>query len=467
MDEAAARIRTEIDSMPSELDEISRKITQLEIEKQALSKEEDRGSKVRLEALEKELAELKESSAAMTAQWENEKKDIQEVKELKKQIDDIRMEIEDAERMADYEKGAKLKYGVLPDLEKQLEEKKEIQEKRDEERMLQEEVTEDEIAEVISGWTGIPVNKLVETERDKLLRLPDILHERVIGQEEGVKAVSQAILRARAGLKDENRPIGSFIFLGPTGVGKTELAKALSESLFDTERNMIRIDMSEYMEKHSVSRLVGAPPGYVGYDEGGQLTEAVRRKPYSVILFDEIEKAHPDVFNILLQLLDDGRLTDNQGRTVDFKNTIVIMTSNIGSVDLIDNMRDDGTIDPEVQEKVMAKLRQGFRPEFLNRIDDIILFSPLTKDQIKGIIELSFKDIRERLKDHEISLEITDDALEFIANEAYDPHYGARPIKRYLQRHVETEIAEGMIRGDIVDGQDLVCDTDGEKLIYR
>lgn len=467
MDEAAARIRTEIDSMPSELDEISRKITQLEIEKQALSKEDDKGSMARLEALEKELAELKDSSAAMTAQWENEKQDILEVKELKKQIDDIRLEIEDAERMADYEKGAKLKYGVLPDLEKQLEEKKDIQEKRNEERMLQEEVDEDEIAEVISGWTGIPVSRLMETERDKLLRLPDILHERVIGQEEGVKAVSQAILRARAGLKDENRPIGSFIFLGPTGVGKTELAKALSESLFDTERNMIRIDMSEYMEKHSVSRLVGAPPGYVGYDEGGQLTEAVRRKPYSVILFDEIEKAHPDVFNILLQLLDDGRLTDNQGRTVDFKNTIVIMTSNIGSVDLIDNMRDDGTIDPAVQEKVMAQLRAGFRPEFLNRIDDIILFSPLTKEQIKGIIELSFKDIRSRLADRDISLEITDGALEFIAGEAYDPHYGARPIKRYLQQHVETEIAEGIIRGDIIDGQSLVCDTDGEKLIYR
>ena len=467
MDEAAARIRTEIDSMPSELDELSRKITQLEIEKQALSKEEDKGSKARLEMLEKELADLKEKSEGMTAQWENEKKVILDVKEIKKQIEDINLEIEDAERMADYEKGAKLKYGVLPDLEKQLEEKKEIAERQSEEKMLQEEVTEDEIAEVISAWTGIPVSKLVETERDKLLRLPDILHKRVIGQEEGVKAVSEAILRARAGLKDENRPIGSFIFLGPTGVGKTELAKALSESLFDTERNMIRIDMSEYMEKHSVSRLVGAPPGYVGYDEGGQLTEAVRIKPYSVVLFDEIEKAHPDVFNILLQLLDDGRLTDNQGRTVDFKNTIIIMTSNIGSADLIEHMKDDGTIDAEVEESVLGQLRANFRPEFLNRIDDIILFSPLTKEQIKGIIELTFKDIRERLEDRDISLEITDKALDFIADEAYDPHYGARPIKRYLQQHVETEIAEGIIRGNILDGSKLICDAEDGALVYR
>ena len=445
MDEAAARIRTEIDSMPSELDQISRKITQLEIEKQALAKEEDKGSKARLEALEKELAELKGESDVMRAQWENEKADILEAKNLKQQIEDVRLEIEDAERQADYEKGAKLKYGVLPDLEKKLEEKKAAADKREEERLLQEEVTEDEIAEVVSGWTGIPVSKLIETERDKLLRLPDILHKRVIGQE----------------------PIGSFIFLGPTGVGKTELAKALSEALFDSERNMIRIDMSEYMEKHSVSRLVGAPPGYVGYDEGGQLTEAVRRKPYSVILFDEIEKAHPDVFNILLQLLDDGRLTDNQGRTVDFKNTIVIMTSNIGSMDLIDNMKEDGTIDPEVEEAVMAKLRAGFRPEFLNRIDDIILFSPLTKEQIEGIIKLSFNDIAGRLKDRDIDLKITDRALGFIADEAYDPHYGARPIKRYLQQHVETEIAEGVIRGSIVDGQALTVDSDGEKLIYE
>lgn len=469
MDEAAARIRTDIDSMPSELDEISRKIMQLEIEKQALGKEDedDKGAKQRLAALEKELAELKEKSAGMRAQWENEKKDILEVKNIKKQIEDIRLEIEDAERQYDLEKLATLKNGVLPDLERQLEQMKAKTQAAEEERLLQEEVTEEEIAEVISSWTGIPVSKLVETERDKLLRLPDILHKRVIGQDEGVKAVSQAILRARAGLKDENRPIGSFIFLGPTGVGKTELAKALSEALFDTERNMIRIDMSEYMEKHSVSRLVGAPPGYVGYDEGGQLTEAVRRKPYSVILFDEIEKAHPDVFNILLQLLDDGRLTDNQGRTVDFKNTIVIMTSNIGSADLIDNMKEDGTIDPEIEAGVEGKLRTYFRPEFLNRIDDIIVFTPLTKEQIKGIISLQFEDIRERLAAKDITLEVTDAALEFIADEAYEPQYGARPVKRYLQKNVETEIAEGIIRGTIVDGQTLTCDSDGSKLIYN
>ncbi len=468
MDEAAARIRTEIDSMPSELDEISRKIMQLEIEKQALSKEDedDKGAKSRLAALEHELAELKDKSAGMRAQWENEKQDILDIKNLKEQIENIKLEIEDAERQYDLEKLAELKNGVLPDLVKQLEEKKARADAAKEERLLQEEVTEDEIAEVISAWTGIPVSKLVETERDKLLRLPDILHKRVIGQDEGIQAVSEAILRARAGLKDENRPIGSFIFLGPTGVGKTELAKALSEALFDSERNMIRIDMSEYMEKHSVSRLVGAPPGYVGYDEGGQLTEAVRRKPYSVILFDEIEKAHPDVFNILLQLLDDGRLTDNQGRTVDCKNTIVIMTSNIGSADLLDNMKEDGTIDPEIEAQVEGQLRNYFRPEFLNRIDDIITFTPLTREQIKGIISLQLEDIKERLKDREITVDVTDAALEFIADEAYEPQYGARPVNRYLSKHVETEIARGIIRGDIVDGQNLTIDTDGTQLTY-
>ena len=469
MDEAAARIRTEIDSMPSELDEISRKIMQLEIEKQALSKEDedDRGAKVRLAALEQELADLKEKSAGMRAQWENEKQDILDIKNLKEQIENIKLEIEDAERQYNLEKLAELKNGILPSLQKQLEEKKARADAAKEERLLQEEVTEDEIAEVISSWTGIPVSKLVETERDKLLKLPEILHKRVIGQDEGIQAVSEAILRARAGLKDENRPIGSFIFLGPTGVGKTELAKALSEALFDSERNMIRIDMSEYMEKHSVSRLVGAPPGYVGYDEGGQLTEAVRRKPYSVILFDEIEKAHPDVFNILLQLLDDGRLTDNQGRTVDFKNTIVIMTSNVGSSDLLDNMKEDGTIEPEVEAEVEGQLRNYFRPEFLNRIDDIITFTPLTREQIKGIIALQFNEIRERLADRDITLEVTDAALEFIADEAYEPQYGARPVSRYLSKHVETEIAEGIIRGTIVDGQSLTIDTDGSRLTYN
>jgi len=466
MDEAAARSRIEIDSMPTELDSMSRKIVQLEIEKQALSKEEDKGAKARLEALDKELAELKSQSEALKSQWESEKSEILEAKELKKRIEDMKLEIEDAKREYDYDKAAALEYGALPELENKLESMKAAVPGADDDRLIKEEVTEDEIAEVISAWTGIPLSKLVETERDKLLRFPDILHKRVIGQDEGIQAVSHAILRARSGLKDERRPIGSFIFLGPTGVGKTELAKALSEAMFDSEKNMIRIDMSEYMEKHSVSRLVGAPPGYVGYDEGGQLTEAVRRKPYSVILFDEIEKAHPDVFNILLQLLDDGRLTDNQGRTVDFKNTIVIMTSNIGSDDLLDNMSEDGTISEEVKESVTAQLREYFRPEFLNRVDDIIMFSPLTKDQIKGIIDLQLDDIRKRLADREITLTVTDAALAFITDESYDPHYGARPVKRYLQKNVETEIAEGIIRGTVVDGQELVIDSDGEKLTY-
>lgn len=464
MDEAAARIRMEIDSMPAELDEISRKIMQLEIEKQALGKETDKGSKARLEALEKELASLKEEDALMRAKWETEKKTISEAKATKQQIEEVRHQMEEAERNYDLEKLAQLKYGTLPELEKKLEEEKSAAAKADEERLLKEEVTEEEIAEVISGWTGIPVSKLVESEREKLLRLPDILHKRVIGQEDGVQAVSEAILRARAGLKDENRPIGSFIFLGPTGVGKTELAKALSEALFDTEKNMIRIDMSEYMEKHSVSRLVGAPPGYVGYDEGGQLTEAVRRKPYSVILFDEIEKAHPDVFNILLQLLDDGRLTDNQGRTVDFKNTIVIMTSNIGSSDLIENMQEDGKISSEVEERVTGQLKNYFRPEFLNRIDDIILFSPLTKTQIMDIIGLSLVGLEKKLKDRDMSLELTEEAKSFIADQAYDAHYGARPVKRYLQKNIETEIASMIISGDVVDGQTVLIDSDGEAL---
>ena len=466
MDEAAARIRTEIDSMPQELDEISRKIMQLEIEKQALGKETDKGSMARLAALEKELASLKEEDALMRAKWENEKKTIAEVKGTKQQIEEVKHQMEEAERNYDLEKLAQLKYGTLPELEKKLEEEKEKAAAGDEERLLKEEVTEEEIAEVISGWTGIPVSKLVESEREKLLRLPEILHKRVIGQEEGVKAVSEAILRARAGLKDENRPIGSFIFLGPTGVGKTELAKALSEALFDTEKNMIRIDMSEYMEKHSVSRLVGAPPGYVGYDEGGQLTEAVRRKPYSVILFDEIEKAHPDVFNILLQLLDDGRLTDNQGRTVDFKNTVVIMTSNIGSSDLIENMQDDGSISPEVEERVTGQLKNYFRPEFLNRIDDIILFSPLTKSQITQIIQLSLKGLEKRLEDRDMHLELTSAAKDFIADQAYDAHYGARPVKRYLQKHIETTLASMIIKGTIVDGQNIIIDSDGKDLTF-
>lgn len=467
MDEAASKIRTEIDSMPAELDEISRKIMQLEIEKQALGKETDNLSKARLEALEKELSQLRDESNAMRAQWEGEKKAITEVKAVKQQIEDIRHQMEEAERNYDLEKLAQLKYGTLPDLEKKLEIEKEKAETAEEARLLKEEVTEEEIAEVISGWTGIPVSKLVESEREKLLKLPEILHKRVIGQEEGVKAVAEAVLRARAGLKDEKRPIGSFIFLGPTGVGKTELAKALSEALFDSEKNMVRIDMSEYMEKHSVSRLVGAPPGYVGYDEGGQLTEAVRRKPYSVILFDEIEKAHPDVFNILLQLLDDGRLTDNQGRTVDFKNTIVIMTSNIGSNFLIDGIRQDGTVDEKVKQKVEDETKKYFKPEFLNRVDDIVVFSPLMEDQIVKIIELAMKDIEKRLEERNITLQLTEKAKKFIADESYDPAYGARPVKRFLQRNVETELAGELIKGNVRDGDNVLLDSDGEKLIFK
>ena len=467
MDEAASKIRTEIDSLPTELDEISRKIMQLEIEKQALSKETDRGSAARLSALEKELSQLREENATMRAQWENEKKAITQVKSTKEQIEEVKHQMEEAERNYDLEKLAQLKYGTLPELEKKLETDKETAESAEENRLLKEEVGEEEIAEVVSAWTGIPVAKLVESEKEKLLKLPEILHRRVIGQEEGVVSVSESILRARAGLKDENRPIGSFIFLGPTGVGKTELAKALSESLFDSEKNMIRIDMSEYMEKHAVSRLVGAPPGYVGYDEGGQLTEAVRRKPYSVVLFDEIEKAHPDVFNILLQLLDDGRLTDNQGRTVDFKNTIIIMTSNIGSSQLIDNIQSDGTIDEKTKEDVENQLKNYFRPEFLNRIDDIVVFSPLTEEQIVSIIELSLKGLERRLSEREITLSLTSSGKKFIAEHSYDPAYGARPVKRYLQKNIETALASKLIQGEIADGDTVVIDSDGDTLIFE
>ncbi|MCQ4638234.1 ATP-dependent chaperone ClpB [Anaerovorax odorimutans] len=467
MDEAASKIRTEIDSMPAELDEISRKIMQLEIEKQALSKETDNASKARMDHLEKELSQLKEESATMRAQWENEKKAITESKSTKQQIEEVKLQIEEAERNYDLEKLAQLKYGTLPELEKKLEGEMEQADEAKENRLLKEEVGEEEIAEVVAGWTGIPVSRLVESEREKLLRLPETLHKRVIGQDTAVDAVAEAVLRARAGLKDESKPIGSFIFLGPTGVGKTELAKALSEAMFDSERNMVRIDMSEYMEKHSVSRLVGAPPGYVGYDEGGQLTEAVRRKPYSVILFDEIEKAHPDVFNILLQLLDDGRLTDNQGRTVDFKNTIVIMTSNIGSQYLIDGIKADGTVDDEVKQQVEDETKKYFRPEFLNRVDDIVVFSPLTEDQIGRIIQLSMVDIERRLADKNIRLTLTEDAKNFIAKEAYTPAYGARPVKRYLQKYVETELAGEIIRGNIKDGDSVEMSTDGEKLTFN
>ena len=467
MDEAAARIRTEIDSMPAELDQISRKIMQLEIEKQALSKETDAASAKRMEALEEELAQLKEDNTVLRTQWENEKKVISQVKDIKSEIEGIKQQIEEAERNYDLEKLAQLRYGILPEKEKQLEEAKQKADAAEENRILKEEVGEEEIAEVVSKWTGIPVAKLVESEREKLLHLPEILHKRVIGQEDGINAVSEAILRARAGLKDEHRPIGSFIFLGPTGVGKTELAKALSEALFDSEKNMIRIDMSEYMEKHSVSRLVGAPPGYVGYDEGGQLTEAVRRRPYSVILFDEIEKAHPDVFNILLQLLDDGRLTDNQGRTVDFKNTIVIMTSNIGSAYLTDNIKDDGSIDETVKEQVEDEMKKHFRPEFINRIDDIVVFSPLTEKEIVNIIKLSLHDIERRLEDKNIKLTLTEAGIKQIAEDSYSPSFGARPVKRYLQKHLETEIASLIIAGKLYDDQEVVVDSDGEKLIFE
>ena len=433
MDEAAARIRTEIDSMPSDLDQISRKIMQLEIEKQALSKEEDKASKSRLDAISEELANLKTENDELMAKWSNEKNMIQELKNKKLKLDELRHEIESAEREYDLEKLAKLKYGELPSLEKEIEDLKNKTEQANESRMLREEVGEEEIQAVISEWTGIPVSKLAESEREKLLHLEDILHKRVIGQDEGVKAVSEAILRARAGLKNENRPVGSFIFLGPTGVGKTELAKALTETLFDTEKNLIRIDMSEYMEKHTVSRLVGSPPGYVGYDEGGQLTEAVRRKPYSVILFDEIEKAHPDVFNILLQLLDDGRLTDNQGRTVDFKNTIIIMTSNL----------------PESQ------LKTFFRPEFLNRIDDIVVFRSLTIEQIEKIVDLIIESLVKKLEERGIGLELSEDARRFIAKESYDEEFGARPVKRYVQKNIENQIAEMIISNEVIDGQTI------------
>jgi ATP-dependent Clp protease ATP-binding subunit ClpB len=458
MDEAASKIRTEIDSMPAEIDQSTRKIMQLEIEKQALGKESDEGSKERMKNIESELSELRTENDSMRAQWEGEKRSITAVKDIKQQIEDVKLEIDEAERAYDLELLAKLKYGTQPALEKELEDAQAKAAAVEEHRLLKEEVTEEEIADVVSGWTGIPVSRLVESEREKLLKLPETLHQRVVGQDEAVTAVSEAVLRARAGLKDERKPIGSFIFLGPTGVGKTELAKALSEALFDSEKNLVRIDMSEYMEKHTVSRLIGAPPGYVGYEEGGQLTEAVRRRPYSVILFDEIEKAHPDVFNTLLQLLDDGRLTDNQGRTVDFKNTIIIMTSNIGSPYLIENIREDGSIDDKIKDETVEEMKKYFRPEFINRIDDIVVFSPLTEDDIVKIIDIELDDIKERLKDHNITVNFTDSTKRFIARETYSPTYGARPIARYLKKNIETEIAAKIIRGELKEGDDFTID---------
>ena len=463
MDEAAAMIRTEIDSMPSELDEIYRRVMQLEIERQALKKEDDAASKARLERLDKEHADLKEKADKMKAQWELEKVNIHREKEIKQQIEDVRREIEEAKRQYNLEQAAKLEYGELPELIKQLEDEKARNAQADNE-LLKEEVTEEEVAQIVSRWSGIPVSKLVEKEKDKLLGLEDILHKRVIGQDEAVTAVSDAIIRARSGLKDPGKPIGSFIFLGPTGVGKTELARTVAQALFDSDENIVRIDMSEYMEKHAVSRLIGAPPGYVGYEEGGQLTEAVRRKPYSVILFDEIEKAHHDVFNVLLQLLDDGHLTDSQGRTVNFKNTVVIMTSNIGSEYLLNGIDAEGEIEHTAREQVMNELHVHFRPEFLNRVDDIVLFRPLKKEDIIKIIDLSLADIQKRLDERSISMSATTEAKSLIADKSYTPVFGARPVKRYLQKFIETQIGKLIISGELRDGHKVVIDADGEEL---
>ena len=465
VDEACALIKTELDSMPSELDEQRRKIMQLEIEESALKKETDNLSKERLETLQKELAELRDTFNTQKAQWDNEKHSVEKLQKLREQIEDVNKQIQKAKQNYDLEKAAELQYGELPKLQQQLEiEEKQV--KESDRSLVHEAVTDDEIARIISRWTGIPVTKLTEGERTKLLGLEDELHKRVIGQDEGVRLVTDAILRSKAGIKDPTKPIGSFLFLGPTGVGKTELAKTLAATLFDDEQNMVRIDMSEYMEKYSVSRLIGAPPGYVGYEEGGQLTEAVRRKPYSVVLFDEIEKAHPDVFNVLLQVLDDGRITDSQGRTVDFKNTILIMTSNIGSPYLLEGIDENGEIKPEAQEQVMNDLRGHFRPEFLNRLDEIILFKPLTKDNIGGIVDLMVKELSDRLADQELSLELTDAARTQVIENGYDPVYGARPLKRYLQNYVETLAAKKILSGDVHAGDTLVLDVkDGEFVI--
>ena len=457
VDEACALIKTEMDSMPTELDELQRKIMQLEIEEAALKKEEDRLSQERLADLQKELAELKEKFQNRKAQWDNEKASVDKLSKLREQIDAVNSQIEIAQREGDLEKAAELSYGQLPGLKKQLEVEEE-KVKNEDLSLVHESVTEDEIARIISRWTGIPVAKLTESERSKTLHLDEELHKRVIGQDEGVEKVTEAIIRSKAGIKDPTKPIGSFMFLGPTGVGKTELAKALAEALFDDEKNMVRIDMSEYMEKYSVSRLIGAPPGYVGYEEGGQLTEAVRRKPYSVVLFDEIEKAHPDVFNVLLQVLDDGRITDSQGRTVDFKNTILIMTSNIGANYLLEGIGNDGTITEEAENAVMSELRSRFRPEFLNRLDEIIMFHPLTKDDIGGIIQLIVDDLNKRLSDRDLHLELTPEARQFVVDNAYDPAYGARPLKRYIQKNVETLAAKLILQDAVDEGDTILID---------
>ena len=466
VDEACALVKTELDSMPAEMDELNRKIMQMEIEETALKKEDDRLSKERLEHLQQELAELRDEFAGKKAQWDNEKVGIERVQKLREAIEQVNKDIEKAKHSYDLEKAAELQYGKLPQLQKQLEDE-EAKVKDEDLSLVHESVNDEEIGRIVSRWTGIPVAKLNESERSKTLHLGDELHMRVIGQDEAVELVTEAIIRSKAGIKDPTKPIGSFLFLGPTGVGKTELAKALAENLFDDENNMVRIDMSEYMEKYSVSRLIGAPPGYVGYDEGGQLTEAVRRRPYSVVLFDEVEKAHPDVFNILLQVLDDGRITDSQGRTVDFKNTILIMTSNIGSQYLLDGMDENGNISQESQNAVMEDLRAHFRPEFLNRLDETIMFKPLTKDNIYDIIDLLVADVNKRLADREISIFLTDDAKKYVVDGGYDPNYGARPLKRFLQKHVDTLAAKLMLQGDVGAQDTIIIDVEDGKLVAR
>lgn len=466
VDEACALIKTELDSMPTELDELSRRIMQLEIEETALKKETDHLSRERLQDLQKNLAELHDEFATKKAQWENEKSSVDRLSSLREEIEQVNRDIAQAQQQYDLNKAAELQYGKLPQLQKELEAEEEKVRSQDL-SLVRESVTEEEIARIISRWTGIPVSKLNESERSKILHLDDVLHQRVVGQDEGVEKVTEAILRSKAGIKDPSKPIGSFLFLGPTGVGKTELAKALAEALFDDENNMVRIDMSEYMEKHSVARLIGAPPGYVGYDEGGQLTEAVRRKPYSVVLFDEVEKAHPDVFNVLLQVLDDGRITDSTGKTVDFKNTILIMTSNIGSQYLLDGIDENGAIRPEAENLVMNELRAHFRPEFLNRLDETILFKPLTRDNISHIVALMVADVNRRLEDKELKVELTESAKDFVTERGYDPAYGARPLRRYLQKHVETLAARIILEGNISEGQSIIIDTskDNDRLI--
>ena len=466
IDEACAMIRTEIDSMPAELDEVTRRVMQLEIEEAALKKEKDKASRDRLDNLRRELADLKDKRSTMQAQWQSEKEAIGRVQTLREELERTRREIEQAQRDYNLDKAAELQHGKLPQLQRELDqEEAHAEHRRSEAQLVREEVTEDEIAEIVGRWTGIPVARLVEGEREKLLRLDETLHRRVVGQDEAVQLVADAVIRARAGIKDPNRPIGSFVFLGPTGVGKTELARALAEALFDSEDHIVRIDMSEYMERHAVSRLIGAPPGYVGFEEGGQLTEAVRRRPYSVVLFDEIEKAHPDVFNVLLQILDDGRVTDSQGRTVDFKNTVIIMTSNIGSPYLLEGVTESGQITTDARAAVTREMREHFRPEFLNRLDDTVLFAPLRREQIRQIVDLQTEHLRKRLADRDIGLELTDEARDLIADRAYDPAYGARPLKRYVQREIETRVGRAIVAGEVVDGSTVLVDASEGELV--